>query len=80
MKDGRTFTMTSRWKSYSKRFSCSCSTGGKESKSTPFLASCTVTQEISLCLGLRLAAHLSAAAADAATICSPLHSLVPSAY
>ncbi len=33
--------MRSRWKSYSKRLSCSCKTGGKESKVTPFRASCT---------------------------------------
>lgn len=36
-----TLTIVSRWKSYSKRFSCSCSTGGKSSNSTPLRASCT---------------------------------------
>jgi hypothetical protein len=30
----------SRWKSYSKRLTCSCNTGGKDSNSTPRLASC----------------------------------------
>ena len=35
-----TFTLMSRWKSYSNRLSCSCRTGGKSSNRMPFLASC----------------------------------------
>lgn len=35
-----TLTITSFMKSYSKRLSCSCSTGGKPSNSTPLRASC----------------------------------------